>query len=175
MKFMDSIKRLWQKQTYQSQQLIKQLPKLKDKNSFPMEIEYKIHLNAEKITSDQEVIDRIANQIIEEDVAKRKYAGKSDQDLKTYHDKIYKYESFLTQDVKLVPNDVNHLDVYVNQILLGHLPDEYTVDVLHFLQSTIVMAFAYIKGGPYKTYDAATDSVVKKSEPFDLNLYIQFS
>ncbi|WP_208559992.1 hypothetical protein [Marinilactibacillus kalidii] len=175
MRFVNNIKKFWKNQSNQSQQLIKDFPLLKDKNSNPLSIEYKVHLTAKEITSSQKIIDTIVSKIIENDSTKRNYAGKSNQQLEIYKKRVYKYESYCTQNVKLVPGKADRLDIYVTDIFLGKLPDQYTKNTLNYLQSTIVANFAYITGGPYKVFDSKTQSLIEKTETYDISLYIQFS
>lgn len=167
--------RFWKKQSNQSDQLIKDKSLWVEKESTPLNVEYKLHVNASECTDNQQLIDSIVEKIIEHDYSKRQYAGRESKDLLEDQQSIYQYESYRTQEVKLVPNDQNHLDIYVEDTLLGELPHEYTQEAFHYLQSTVVMAFAYVKGGPYKYFDKETDEVKNGKEPFDLNLYIQFS
>ncbi|SFK31401.1 hypothetical protein SAMN04488569_102232 [Marinilactibacillus piezotolerans] len=175
MGFKDIIKTFWKKQSNQSQQLIKEIPVFKRKNRTPLSIEYKIQINASELTSNQETINQITASMIKHNQIKRNYAGKQDEDLKNYNEKVYKYESYSTKDVKLIPNEANRLDIYINSIFLGKLPKNYTSNTIHYLQSTVIMAFAYIKGGPYKYFNKNTQSVVKEVDPFDISIYIQFS
>ncbi|API89685.1 hypothetical protein BKP56_10635 [Marinilactibacillus sp. 15R] len=175
MGFKDIIKTFWKKQSNQSQQLIKEIPVFKRKNRTPLSIEYKIQINASELTSNQETINQITASMIKHNQIKRNYAGKRDEDLKNYKEKVYKYESYSTKDVKLIPNEANRLDIYLNSIFLGKLPKNYTSNTIHYLQSTVIMAFAYIKGGPYKYFNQKTQSVVKEADPFDISIYIQFS
>lgn len=175
MRFVNKVKQYWKKQSNQSQQLIKDLPVFKHKTRTPLSIEYKINLCASEITSSQSLIDQITSNMIKKNQTKRKYAGKKDLELMSYNEKVYKYESYSTQEVKLVPSEAERLDVYVDSVFLGKLPKKYTINAVRYLQSTVVMAFAYINGGPYKYYDLETQSIVKKSEPFDISIYIQFS
>lgn len=175
MGFKDIIKTFWKKQSNQSQQLIKEIPVFKRKNRTPLSIEYKIQINASELTSNQETINQITASMIKHNQIKRNYAGKQDEDLKNYNEKVYKYESYSTKDVKLIPNEANRLDIYINSIFLGKLPKNYTSNTIHYLQSTVILAFAYIKGGPYKYFNKNTQSVVKEVDPFDISIYIQFS
>lgn len=175
MGFKDIIKTFWKKQSNQSQQLIKEIPVFKRKNRTPLSIEYKIQINASELTSNQETIYQITASMIKHNQIKRNYAGKQDEDLKNYNEKVYKYESYSTKDVKLIPNEANRLDIYINSIFLGKLPKNYTSNTIHYLQSTVILAFAYIKGGPYKYFNKNTQSVVKEVDPFDISIYIQFS
>lgn len=175
MGFMNAIKKFWKKQSNQSQQFIKEMPILREKARLPLSIEYKIHLTAKELTSNQDTINTITSKIIENDPNKRKYAGKSAQEFKKSANKIFKYESYRTQNVKIVPSNADRLDIYIDDIFLGKLPNEYTKNTLSYLQSTIVANFAYIKGGPYKYYNGETEQIIKDYEPFDLTIYIQFS
>lgn len=175
MGFKDIIKTFWKKQSNQSQQLIKEIPVFKRKNRTPLSIEYKIQINASELTSNQETINQITASMIKHNQIKRNYAGKQDEDLKNYNEKVYKYESYSTKDVKLIPNEANRLDIYINSIFLGKLTKNYTSNTIHYLQSTVILAFAYIKGGPYKYFNKNTQSVVKEVDPFDISIYIQFS
>lgn len=175
MRFVNKIKKFWETQSNQSQQLIKDFPVFKEKSRIPLSIEYKIFFNASEIISSQEIIDQITASMIKQNQKKRKYAGKKETELKSYNEKIYKYESYSTQNVKLVPSEVDRLDVYIDSIYIGKLPEKYTNDTIHYLQSTVIMAFAYIKGGPYKYYDRETQSIIKASDPFDISIYFQFS
>lgn len=175
MRFVNKIKKIWKIQSNQSQQLIKDFPVFKEKSRIPLSIEYKIYFNASEIISNQEVIDQITANMIKQNKQKRKYAGKKEIELKSYDEKVFKYESYSTQNVKLVPSEADSLDVYIDSIFIGKLPKRYTDDTLYYLQSTVIMAFAYIKGGPYKYYDRETQSVIKESDPFDIGIYVQFS
>lgn len=175
MRFVNKIKKIWKIQSNQSQQLIKDFPVFKEKSRIPLSIEYKIYFNASEIISSQEIIDQITANMIKQNQTKRKYAGKKEIEFKSYDEKVYKYESYSTQNVKLIPSESDRLDVYIDSILIGKLPEKYTNDTIHYLQSTVIMAFAYIKGGPYKYYDRETESVIKKVDPFDIGIYVQFS
>lgn len=175
MGFIDSIKNFWKKQSNQSQQLIKDIPVFKKKNRTPLSIEYKIQINASELTSSQDHINRITANMIRHNQIKRNYAGKREEDLRNYNEKVYKYESYSTKNVKLIPNETGRLDVYINSIFLGKLPKNYTSNTIHYLQSTVITAFAFIKGGPYKYFNPKTQTVVQEADPFDISIYIQFS
>lgn len=165
----------WKKHSNQSDQFINNKSLWTEKEATPLNVEYKLHITASECTKDQKLIDSVVERLIQEDYSKRQYAGRENINSVQHQQKVYQYESYRTQEVKLVPNKANHLDLYVEETLLGELPQEYTQEALHYLQSTVVMAFAYVKGGPYKYFDTETEEVKKGEEPFDLNLYIQFS
>lgn len=175
MRFNSWLKQVWKNQTNTSEQLIKDKPLWTENDRAPVNIEYKMHLNATELTSNQHLIDSVAKKIIRQDYSKRQYAGKKEKEIMQDKQRVYQYESYRTQHVHLVPNKANRLDVFVEKTYLGKLPQEYTSKTVEFLQSTVVMAFAYIKGGPYKYFDRETQSVKEGIEPFDLNIYIQFS
>jgi hypothetical protein len=160
--------------TNQSDQLIKDKPLWTEGDRAPVNIEYKMQLNASELTSNQELIDSIVKKLIQQDTSKRQYAGRSDKEFFKHKQRVYQYESYRTQNVKLVPN-ANRFDIYVEGVYIGKLPKEYTKETKHFLQSTVVMAFAYVTGGPYKFYDKKAYRVKQGKEPFDINIYIQFS
>ena len=140
-----------------------------------LSIQSKHYLQASELTSDQETIDKIVETIIKKDKTHRYYTGKKDNNINEASHEIYKYESLSTHNVTIVPNDEGLFDLYVEGFRLGHVPERFTVDIRHYLQTTILMAFAYVKGGPYKYYDPDTQRVIEKNEPFDLSIYIQFS
>lgn len=175
MGFIHSIKKFWKNQSNQSQQLIKEIPAFKRKNRTPLSIEYKIQINASELTSNQDIINQITTNMIKHNQIKRNYAGKREEDLKNYNEKVYKYESYSTKNVKLFPNQSGRLDVYINSIFLGKLPKNYTSNTVHYLQSTVITTFAFIKGGPYKYFNPKTQTVVQEADPFDISIYIQFT
>lgn len=144
-------------------------------SSHVLSIQSKHYLQASELTSNQETIDKIVNGIIKKDRAHRYYIGKKDNNIKEVNKEIYKYESFCTHNVNIVPTSEGNFDLYIEGVHLGQIPERFNIDVRHYLQTTILMAFAYVKGGPYKYFDSETQSVQEKDEPFDLSIYIQFS
>lgn len=144
-------------------------------SSRTISIQFKHYFRAQEIASEQETIDTVAKRIMKKDKADRYYAGKKDDDIKDVKEKIYKYESFRTQNVNLVPRSDGEFDLYIENIDLGQLPYTFSKEVRFYLQTTIFTSFAYIKGGPYKYYDREKQQIVEEFEPFDLSIYIQFS
>lgn len=140
-----------------------------------LSIQFKHFLRAQEISSDQDNIDAITNKIIKKDKTNRYYAGKKDSDIRQVNGNIYKYESFRTQNVNLVPTSEGEFDLYIENIKLGQLTESFSNDVRFYLQNTIFMAFAYVKGGPYKYFDEEKQCIMEDFEPFDLNIYIQFT
>lgn len=175
MRFLTNLHQFWRHYTNQSEHLIKNKSLWTEGERAPINIEYKLHLNASELTSNQQIINSVVKKLITHDSSKRQYAGRSDNELMRYKKQIYQYESYQTQNVKLVPNHAKRLDVYVEDIYLGKLPQEYTKEAVRFLQSAIFMAFAFVKGGPYKYYDEKSEKVKEGSDPYDLNIYFQFS
>ncbi|WP_423189066.1 hypothetical protein ACO1PF_10805 [Alkalibacterium sp. f15] len=149
--------------------------KPKKKITRTISIQYKHFFQAQDISSNQETIDTIAKCIIKNDLANRYYAGKKDKDIMEVKEKIYEYESFRTQEVQLIPTSDEDFDLYIEDTNLGQLPEAFSKEVQHYLQTTILTAFAYIKGGPSKHYDKDKECIVEYDEPFDLDIYIQFS
>lgn len=144
-------------------------------SSHVLSIQSKHYLQASELTSNQETIDTITRTIIKKDKTHRYYIGKQDDSIRDTMRAIYKYESLCTHSVNIVPTSEGDFDLYIEGIRLGQIPEEFTLDIRHYLQTTILMAFAYVKGGPYKYFDQETQSVREKDEPFDLSIYIQFS
>ncbi|SFC57680.1 hypothetical protein SAMN04488102_11131 [Alkalibacterium subtropicum] len=145
------------------------------KSSDVLSIQSKHYLQASELTADQETINKIVKGMIKKDRTHRYYIGKKDISIKEGNKEIYKYESLCTHNVTLIPTSEGNFDLYIEGVLLGQIPEKFNLDVKHYLQTTILMAFAYIKGGPYKYYDAASQRVREEDEPFDLSIYIQFS
>ncbi len=145
------------------------------KSARTLSIQFKHYFRAQDIASAQETIDTIATRIIKKDKTNRYYAGKTDDDIKDVKEKIYKYESFKTQSVNLVPRSDGEFDLYIEGIDLGQLPDSFSNEVRFYLQTTIFNSFAYIMGGPYKYFDREKQIIVEDFEPYDLSIYIQFS
>lgn len=144
-------------------------------SSRTISIQFKHYFRAQELTSSQSTIDMIAKRIIKKDSANRYYAGKRDTDIMEVNERIYKYESFRTQNVNLVPTTDGEFDLYIENINLGRLPENFSQDVRFYLQTTIFMAFTYIKGGAYKYFDPVTQRIVENEDPYDLSIYIQFS
>lgn len=175
MSIYESVKRFLGKITNESDQLIKNKPIKDKKDGQSLNTQHKISFLASDITNNHTVINSIVDKVIRKDYSKRIYAGKRDEDIKACTEKIYQYESYRTKKVKMVPNDFNELEVFVEDIYLGKLPDHITEEALFYLQSAVVMSFAYISGGPFKQFDPESNTVKKGSEDYDLSLYIQFS
>ncbi|MER2064656.1 MAG: hypothetical protein ABS873_08375 [Alkalibacterium sp.] len=140
-----------------------------------LSIQSKHYFQASELTSDQEMIDKIVKKIIRKDKSHRYYIGKQDDNIRLEDQEIYKYESLCSYDINIVPTAGGNLDLYVEGIRLVQIPESSTSDIRHYLQTTIMLAFAYIKGGPYKYCDLDTHEVREEVEPFDLSIYIQFS
>lgn len=175
MSFYENVKSFIKRNTKRSDQLI-QTKSLKDhKNGKTLSIQYKMQIFASELNVDHKVIESIVDKVIKKDYSKRKFAGKSDADMTTYPEKIYLYESYRTNKVNLVPSQDGRLELFIENIYLGELPDYYTKDALHYLQSTIIMPFAYITGGPYKKWNSTADEIETGNDPYDLTIYIQFS
>lgn len=168
-------KHFLKKITNESDQIIKSKPMKNKKDGQSLTTQHKISFLASDVTRNQTVIDSIVEKVIRKDYSKRIYAGKREDDIKACKEKIYQYESFRTKKVKLVPNDLKELEVYVEDIYLGKLPDHSTKEALFYLQSTVVMSFAYISGGPFKYFDADKNVIQRGSEHYDLTVYMQFS
>lgn len=145
------------------------------RSSDVLSIQSKHYLQASELTADQETIDKIVKVIIKKDRTHRYYIGKKDNNIKEVNKEIYKYESLCTHNVTITPTSEGNFDLYLEGISLGQIPEKFNPDVRHYLQTTILMAFAYVKGGPYKYYDTESQRVQEKNEPFDLSIYIQFS
>lgn len=175
MSIYDSVKHFLKKITNESDQLIKTKPLKNHKEGQSLNTQHKISFSASDITNNQTVIDSIVEKVIRKDYSKRIYAGKRDEDIEACKEKIYQYESYRTKKVKLIPNQTNEMEVYVEDIYLGKLPEHHTREALFYLQSAVVMSFAYISGGPFKQFNPNLDSMEKGSEPYDLSVYIQFS
>lgn len=165
----------WKRHSNQSDHLIKNKSLWTESERSPINIEYKMLVCASELTSNQQTIDSVVKKLISQDSSKRQYAGRNDTELLKYKKQIYQFESYQTQRVKLVPNHAKRLDVYVEDIYLGKLPQEYTKEAVRFLHSAIFMAFAFVKDGPYKFYDEKSGKVKEGSDPYDLNIYFQFS
>lgn len=142
---------------------------------YPLSIKYKFRVNAKDMTTDQANIDSIVQNIIRKDYSKRAYAGKTDYDIEAYRSRIYRYESYRTQHLRLLPNKEDQLNVYVDNSLLGSLPQEHQYEASLFLETATYNAFAYVTGGPYKEFSTETNRLEEGSEPFDLTIYVQFS
>ncbi|MCC5895663.1 MAG: hypothetical protein JJU16_09405 [Alkalibacterium sp.] len=175
MSFYENVKSFIKRNASKSDQLIQTKSLKEKKHGKTLSIQYKLQVFASELTSNQEVIDSVVKKIIKKDNTKRTYAGKSDQDLTTYTNKIYQYESYQTNKVKLVPSQSDRLDLFIEDIYLGELPEHYTKDALHYLQSTIIMSFAYINGGPYKLWNGPDNELEQGTDSYDLTIYIQFS
>lgn len=175
MSIYESVKHFLGKITNESDQLIKNKSFKDKKNTQSLNTQLKINFLASDITNNQTVIDSIVEKVIRKDYSKRIYAGKRDEDIRKCSEKIYQYESYRTKNVKMVPNDNDELEIFVEDIYLGKLPDYLKEEVLFYLQSTIVMSFAYISGGPYKRFSENSNHVQKGSDKFDFTVYIQFS
>ncbi|MCC5890158.1 MAG: hypothetical protein JJU01_06270 [Alkalibacterium sp.] len=175
MSIYESVKHFLKKLTNESDQLIKTKPLKDQKDGQSLNTQHKISFSASEITNNQAVVDSIVEKVIRKDYSKRIYAGKRDEDIKACKERIYQYESFRTKKVKMVPRDTNELEVYIEDIYLGKLPESYTQEALFYLQSAVVMNFAYISGGPFKHFNADSNTMEKGSEHYDLTVYIQFS
>ncbi|MFO8068830.1 MAG: hypothetical protein R6U02_02440 [Alkalibacterium sp.] len=127
--------------------------KAKKKLTRAISIQYKHFFQAQEISPNQETIDTITKCIIKKDITNRYYAGKQDKDIMEVDGKIYEYESFQTKNINLVPTSDGEFELYIENTNLGRLPETFSKDVKDYLQTTIFMAFAYIKGGPSKHYD----------------------
>lgn len=175
MSFYNDVKSYIKNHTTKSDQIIQSKFLKEHKHGKTLSIHYKMHVLASELTSNNEVIESIVKKIIRKDYSKRSFAGKSDSDLATCNKRIYQYESYRTNKVKLVPSKSDRLDIFIEDIYLGELPENYTKDVLHYLQSTVIMSFAYINGGPYKKWNGPAGGLEKGNNPYDLTIYIQFS
>lgn len=171
----DSVIHFLKKLTNESDRLIKTKSLKTHKDNLSLNTQHKICFSASEINSNQAVIDSIVEKVIRKDYSKRIYAGKKDEDIKCCKEKIYQYESYRTKHVKLIPTDSNELEVFVEDIYLGKLPQAYTAEALFYLQSAVVMSFAYISGGPFKQLNPEDNSIDEGFKPYDLNIYIQFS
>ncbi|GEK90579.1 hypothetical protein [Alkalibacterium kapii] len=139
-------------------------------------IQNKHLFSASDMSAYQKTIDLIVKKIIKRDRSHRYYIGKKNENIEAAKRTIYKYESFCTSNIKVTPNTKNGFDLYVENIYLGQVPKELNPDMRHYLQTSMMTAFAYIKGGPYKYYNEEQHVVIEEEkEPFDLSIYIQFS
>lgn len=173
--FYEKIKTFIKEHASRSNQLIK-TKSLKDvKDGHPLTIKHKLQIKASDLTSEQPIIDQVVHKIISKDYSKRRYAGKTSKDMAAYDKKIYRYESYRTKNVKLVPSPSDRLDIYIEDTYLGRLPQKDTNEALQHLQSSIFMAFAYIDGGPYRQCPSAPEDIDTDADPYDLHIYIQFS
>ncbi|EXJ24473.1 hypothetical protein ADIAL_0039 [Alkalibacterium sp. AK22] len=175
MSFYESIKTFIKEHASRSSQLIKTKSLKEVRDGHPVTIKHKVQVKASDLTNDQVVIDQVVNKIISKDYSKRSYAGKTDKDLAAYNKKIYRYESYRTKNVKLVPSPSDRLDIYIENTYLGRLPQKDTKQALEHLQSSIFMAFAYVDGGPYRQCPAEIQNAETEKDPYDLHIYIQFS
>lgn len=175
MNFYEGLKSFIKTHSIKSDQLISSKSLKEQKYKYPLTIKHKIQLAASDVSKNQQTIDAIVDKIIKKDYSKRSYGGKTAQELSTYNKKIYQYESYRTNNVKLVPTQDDYLELFVEDIYLGELPEKETKSALHYLQSTILMSFAYVTGGPYNQYDPASGQMIHDSDPYDLTIFIQFS
>lgn len=175
MSFYEGLKSFIKNHSIKSDQLISSKSLKEQKHKSPLTIKHKLQLAASDISRNQQTIDAIVKKIIKKDYSKRSYGGKTEKELSTYNKKIYQYESYRTNNVKLVPSQDTNLELFVEDIYLGELPDEDTPAALHYLQSTICMSFAYVTGGPYHQFDPSSGQIMHESDPYDLTIFIQFS
>ena len=175
MSFYEKIKNLIKRHSITSDQLIPSRSLKEQKHKYPLTIKHKLQIPASDVTNNQQTIDAIVKKIIKKDYSKRSYCGKTEKELSTYNKKIYQYESYRTNNVKLVPAQDTNLELFVEDIYLGELPYEETQAALHYLQSTIFMSFAYVTGGPYHQCDPSSGQMMHDSDPYDLTIFIQFS
>lgn len=175
MSLYEDVKHFINKKLNRSDYLLKLNTSSRKIDARPLTIKHKFRLNAKDITTDQSSINDIVKIIIKKDYSKRSYAGKNDKDIQPHHGKIYRYESYRTQNVEMVHRPEKTFGVYVAGKFLGNLPDKYYSEMVHHLESTVMMSFAYVTGGPYKEFNPSINQVSEGFEPFDLTLYVQFA
>lgn len=119
---------------------------------------------ASEVTADQEQIDRIAQAIIEEDPFKQEY-GKQLPDSK----RTYKYTEVTTVNVD-VRSEKGYV-LFIEGQKLGQLTEEQVKEIAPYFGISLLTAYVYVIGGPYKEEGSQDE----KEEPYDLEIYIQFT
>ena len=137
-------------------------------------IQYETKIPAKKITSSQEVIEMIVSKMIKEDPFKNFYTGKKDAYFTPMSKRVYKCDAITTVNVNLVPQNET-FTVSVEGISIGTLPESMSGKLGEYYDKFMLTAYAYVVGGYYKEYDTTKEEVIEAFEPYDIDIYVQFT
>ncbi|MFC6464232.1 hypothetical protein ACFP65_04320 [Marinilactibacillus sp. GCM10026970] len=137
-------------------------------------IQFETKISAKKITSSQEVIEMIVAKMVKEDPFKNFYTGKKNSDFTPLSKRVYKYDAITTINVNLVPQSET-FTVSVEGISIGTIPESISGKLSEYYDQFMLTAYAYVVGGYYKEYDTTKEKVVEAFEPYDIDIYVQFT
>ncbi|WP_225744782.1 hypothetical protein [Marinilactibacillus sp. Marseille-P9653] len=137
-------------------------------------IQYETKIPAKKITSSQEVIEMIVSKMVKEDPFKNFYTGKKDAYFTPMSKRVYKYDAITTVNVDLVPQN-DTFTVSLEGISIGTLPESISGKLSEYYDQFLLTAYAYVVGGYYKEYDTTEEKIIEVFEPYDIDIYVQFT
>lgn len=138
----------------------------------PATVQYERKLTAREITSDSHLIEAIVEKMVVEDPFQNYFKGRSDQDIRS---RIYEYEEITTMNVGILLEEKAALNLYVEGILLGTIPERIADELNRYQGQNLLTAYAYVTGGRYKEYSAESATVVEGTAPYGLDIYLQYT
>ncbi|OJF95962.1 hypothetical protein [Alkalibacterium sp. 20] len=147
----------------------------KSESSDEYAVKHELQITDKDLKADEETVDKIVEQMVEEDPFKNFYSGKTKDDFTPLLKQAFKYETITTVNVDFVNKAKGKTLVKIENITLGYLPEELAKTVQSYQDSYLLTAFVYVTGGPYMMYDRKQDAVIEDEVPFGLNIYVQFT
>ncbi|WP_423188453.1 hypothetical protein ACO1PF_07520 [Alkalibacterium sp. f15] len=147
----------------------------KSENSDEHAVKHELQITDKDLQADEETVDKIVEQMVEEDPFKNFYSGKTKDDFTPLSKQAFKFETITTVNVDLVNKAKGKILVKIENITLGYLPEELAKTVQSYQDSYLLTAFVYVTGGPYMMYDRKKEAVIEDEVPFGLNIYVQFT
>ncbi len=134
---------------------------------------YKINFKVSERITDQEKIEEIVKIMAAEDPFHRFYKGQKEADFSYISGKIYEYEEITTMNTVLIPKEES-LQLIIENHFVGLLPDKISQSIHPYLDKNLLTMYVYVIGGNYKKYDQETGQVLMGSDPYDLEIHLQF-
>ncbi|MFO8070048.1 MAG: hypothetical protein R6U02_08785 [Alkalibacterium sp.] len=138
-------------------------------------VKHELKITDKDVQADEEIVDRIVEQMVEEDPFKNFYSGKTKDDFTPLSNQVFKFENITTVNVDFVNKAKGKTLVKIEDITLGSLPEDLANTIQSYQDKYLLTAFVYVTGGPYMIYDRKKDEVIEDEIPFGLDIYVQFT
>lgn len=138
-------------------------------------IQHEIKLNVREVTRDPQLIKEVAEKIIAEDPFVNSFERKPSVTLGNGAKRVYEYTNVTTMEVSFPSGAGSGLQLMIEGILVGNVPEEKARDIQQYQSSNILTAYVYVNGGPYTDYFQESSTVEKGEAPYDLDVYVQFT
>lgn len=137
-------------------------------------IHYETELNAREITSDPKLIRQVVEKMVAEDPFKNYYSAATAETFPR-SPRLYEYGNITTMNVDVAPDTHNNLQLSIEGTALGALPPEKAQEIEPYREKYVLTAYAFVTGGRYKEIAPDTHEIHEGTEPYDVNIFIQFT